>query len=209
LGVQKVSAYDTPVYTDETCPHRRTREPRPPVVGREHEAQGRQRPSLRRSRARRVPDSLIDAEWIEAAQKRSLKRTRRPHLGIDVARYGDDESVIMQREGGWARIAWLGHKLSTMETTGHIIRIKNKLNAEPGLNDFVTIALDADGLGAGVYDRLIELGHPVGEIRGGMPSTEPDDYFNLRPESCWRLRERFERGDTDIDPNDKRAGQAS
>jgi len=65
------------------------------------------------------------------------------------------------------------------------------------------MALDTDGLGAGVYDRLVELGHSVGEIRGGMPSTEPDDYFNLRSEWYSKLRERFERGDVDIDPNDK------
>jgi hypothetical protein len=53
-------------------------------------------------------DALIEAEWIEAAQKRSLQRTRRPHLGIDIARFGDDETVIMQREGSWARVAWAG-----------------------------------------------------------------------------------------------------
>lgn len=41
----------------------------------------------------------------------------------------------MQREGGWARIAWAGGKLSTMETTGHVVRVKKLLNAEPGLND--------------------------------------------------------------------------
>jgi hypothetical protein len=48
-------------------------------------------------------DSLIQPEWIEAAQRRSLPRNRKPHRGIDVARFGDDESVIMQREGSWAR----------------------------------------------------------------------------------------------------------
>jgi hypothetical protein len=122
---------------------------------------------------------------------------------VDCDEDGDDESIIMQREGGWARIARVRSKLSTMETTGHIVRIKNQLNDEPGLMDWVTMALDADGLGAGVYDRLVELGHSVGEIRGGMPSLEPDDFFNARSEWCWKLRERFECGDIDIDPNDK------
>jgi hypothetical protein len=89
-----------------------------------------------------------------------------------------------------------------MATVGHIIEVKKKLNAEAGLNDFVTMALDADGLGAGVYDRLIELGHSVGEIRGGKAGTEPEDFINARSEWYWNLRERFERGDIDIDPND-------
>ena len=153
-------------------------------------------------------DSLIEAEWIEAAQKRSLPRTRKPHLGIDIARFGDDESVIMQREGGWVRAAWVGGKLSTMVTTGHIVRIKNKLNAEPGLNDFVTMAVDADGLGAGVYDRLVELGHSVGEIRGGLPAIKPEDFVNRRSEWYWNnLRKRFEDGEIDIDPLDKALAQ--
>jgi hypothetical protein len=61
---------------------------------------------------------------------------------------------------------------------------------------------DADGLGAGVFDRLVELGHSVGEIRGGQPAVEPDDFINRRSEWYWNLRNRFERGEIDIDPLD-------
>jgi hypothetical protein len=147
-------------------------------------------------------DSLIEPDWVEAAQKRSLPRNRKPSLGIDVARYGDSESVIMQREGGWARIAWVGGKFSTMETTGHVIRVKKQLNEEPGLNDFAKMAVDADGLGAGVFDRLIELGHSVGEIRGGQAALDPEDFTNRRSEWYWNLRTLFERGEIDIDPFD-------
>ena len=109
----------------------------------------------------------------------------------------------MQREGSWARIAWSGGKLSTMETVGHVVRVTKQLTAEPGLNGWVMMAVDADGLGAGVYDRLIELGYSVGEIRGGKTSVEPEDYVNRRSEWYWKLRLRFESGDIDIDPYDK------
>jgi hypothetical protein len=145
-------------------------------------------------------DSLIQPEWIEAPQKRSIARNRKPHLGIDVACYRDDESVIMQREGNWAPVVWSAGKLSTMETTGHIVRITKQLNAEPGLNDFATMAVDADGLGAGVFDRLIELGYPAGEIRGGKTAIEPEDFVNARSEWYWTLRNRFQNGEIDIDP---------
>ena len=64
------------------------------------------------------------------------------------------------------------------------------------------MAVDADGLGAGVFDRLIELGHAVGEIRGGKTAMEPDDFVNARSEWFWNLRKRFEDGNIDIDPND-------
>jgi hypothetical protein len=127
-------------------------------------------------------ESLIQTEWIEAAQRRSLPRKsqasprhrRRPFRR---RRVGDHAA-----RGQWARVIWAAGKLSTMETTGHIVRIKKHLNNEPGLNDFVTMAVDADGLGAGVYDRLIKLGHSVSEIRGGEAAIEPEDFVNARSE---------------------------
>jgi hypothetical protein len=65
------------------------------------------------------------------------------------------------------------------------------------------MAVDADGLGAGVFDRLIELGYPAGEIRGGKTAIEPEDFVNARSEWYWNLRNRFENGEIDIDPNDE------
>jgi hypothetical protein len=85
---------------------------------------------------------------------------------------------------------------------GRVERLTKQLNAEPGLNDWVRKAVDADGLGAGVFDRLVELGHSVTEIRGGLPATQPEDFTNRRSEWYWDLRNRFERGEIDIDPND-------
>jgi hypothetical protein len=46
---------------------------------------------------------LIQPKWIEAAQARMLPRTRRPLIAADIARFGEDETVIMRREGGWVR----------------------------------------------------------------------------------------------------------
>jgi hypothetical protein len=205
--VQQISAFDTPAYTSEEVPVDVLEN----LVAPEWVAERKQRWGVKDPRylARVLGefpkvsgDSLIEPEWIEAAQKRSLARTRKPHLGVDVARYGDDETVIMQREGGWARIAWAGGKLSTMETVGHVVRVTKTLNTEPGLNDWVTSAVDADGLGAGVFDRLVELGYAVGEIRGGKRAVIPEDFVNLRSEWYWNLRKRFEDGDIDIDPTD-------
>jgi hypothetical protein len=62
-------------------------------------------------------------------------------------------------------------------------------------------------LGAGVYDRLVELGHSVGEIRGGLPAIKPEDFVNRRSEWYWNLRKRFEDGEIDIDPLDKALAQ--
>jgi hypothetical protein len=106
------------------------------------------------------------------------------------------------QEKATGSVASSGGKLSTTESVGHVVRVKKQLESEPGLNDFVTMAVDADGLGAGVVDRLVELGHSVGEIRGEKASIEPEDYVNRRSEWYWNLRERFEHGDIDTDPDD-------
>ena len=205
--VQQISAYDTPAYTGEQVPLDVLENlVDPEWVAKRKRVWGPKDPRYIARVLGEFPkvstDSLIEPEWIEAAQNRSLARTRKPCLGIDVARYGDSETVIMQREAGWARIAWAGGKLSTMETVGHVVRVTKQLNAETGLNDWVRKAVDADGLGAGVFDRLVELGHSVAEIRGGLPATQPEDFTNRGSEWYWDLRNRFERGEIDIDPTD-------
>ena len=82
-----------------------------------------------------------------------------------------------------------------METVGHIIRALRSTGA--------TVAkVDADGLGAGVVDRLVELDEPVEEYHGGATPIEPAFSINKRAESFWNLRDIFEEGSIDIDPDD-------
>jgi hypothetical protein len=37
-------------------------------------------------------------KWIEATEKRTLEPSRRPIIAANIARYGEDEIVIMRRE---------------------------------------------------------------------------------------------------------------
>jgi hypothetical protein len=82
-----------------------------------------------------------------------------------------------------------------MEAAGAVASCQRKCGAS-------SIKIDADGLGAGVYDRLNEQGLPVVEMRGGMGPSDKEQYVNARSEWFWGLRERFEAGDIDIDPAD-------
>ena len=51
--------------------------------------------------------------------------------------------------------------------------------------------VDADGLGAGVVDRLVELGAPVTEIHGGAPAHDSERFKNRKAELYWGFRERL------------------
>jgi hypothetical protein len=45
-------------------------------------------------------DTLIQPKWIESGRP----RTRRPLIAAHIARFGEDETVIMRREGEWIRV---------------------------------------------------------------------------------------------------------
>jgi hypothetical protein len=123
-------------------------------------------------------DSLILPKWIEGAQKRTIKRNGRPVLAWDIARFGEDESVGMRREGGWVRVYRAHHKADTMTTTGHIAKAHRDIHAEKGLNDFPTHVVDVVGVGAGVYDRLVERGIPVVPYNGGEAPFDKERFVN-------------------------------
>jgi phage terminase large subunit len=113
-------------------------------------------------------DTLILPKWIEAAQKRSVKRTKRPIIAADIARFREDETVIMRREGGWVRTCRAHHRADTMRTTGHITKAMRDIDARTDKNDSVTGIVDVVGVGAGEYDRLIELGSRVTAYNRGI-----------------------------------------
>jgi hypothetical protein len=127
-------------------------------------------------------DTLILPKWIEAAQKRTIERNRRPRLVWDIARFGEDETVGMRREGGWIRLYRAHHKADTMTTTGHIAKAMRDIDAEADKNDFVSAVVDVVGVGAGVYDRLIELGLPDTPYNGGEAPFDKERFVNARAE---------------------------
>jgi hypothetical protein len=205
--VETISAFDTPAYTGEKGPE----ELLPLLVSPEWVEERKLRwgvnsPIYQSKVLGEFPDlsddTLILPRWIEAAQKRTLKRNRRPVLSWDIARFGEDETVGMRPEGGWIRLHRAHHKADTMTTTGHIVKAHRDINDEKGLNDFPTIIVDVVGVGAGVYDRLVELGLPVVAYNGGEAPYDKERFVNARAEAYWNFRELFENGEIDIDELD-------
>jgi hypothetical protein len=58
------------------------------------------------------------------------------------------------------------------------------------------------GVGAGVFDRLIELGLPVVAYNGAEAPYDKERFINARAEDYWNLRELFENSEIDIDELD-------
>jgi len=104
------------------------------------------------------PDNVYAYLEIQKAVKRHLKASLPVEIGCDVARSGDDETVIVLREGLRVRIHNQAQGHDTMRTTGEIWRCcQEKIIPQWGADlDQIKIKVDADGLGAGVVDRLKE-----------------------------------------------------
>lgn len=146
-------------------------------------------------------DALIRLSVARAAAVRELPAGEYPNvLGVDVARGGSDKTIIAWRRGPKFTLYSESHHEDTMQTAG---RVKVAL-AETGA---ANAAVDGDGLGAGVVDRLAEQGLPVQEMRGGMTARDSERFANKRAEWFWGLRTRFEDGDIDIPDDDELLAQ--
>jgi hypothetical protein len=102
-------------------------------------------------------------------------------LACDPARFGDDRTSIILRQG---RVAFGLHsytKKDTMEVVGILVQLI--IEHHP-----VKLFVDVGGLGAGIVDRLIELGYKniVVPVNAGCKPLDGKKYVNKRAE-MWAL----------------------
>lgn len=199
-NVVRISAFDTPNFTGEQVPDGL----RPLLLDPAWEQDkarrwGTESPLYTSKVLGEFPDIgedvLIAPSLIAAAQARDLAPGPYGVLGVDVARYGSDRTVIALRRGGRVRIIGEHAKQATTETTGHVIAAARDHGADE-------IRVDGVGVGGGVVDQLREQGHDVVDMQAGAGSSDPEHYLNARAEWYWGLRQRFEDGDIDLDPDD-------
>jgi len=123
-------------------------------------------------------------------------------LGVDVARFGDDASVIYIRKGRDGRsIAPLQFRgLDTMTLAGKVAEVYAQYAAD-------AVFVDGGGVGGGVVDRLRQLHVPVMDVQfGGKPDglgfltgDEGVKYANKRAEIWGSMRQWLRTGAIPID----------
>lgn len=75
--------------------------------------------------------------------------------------------------------------------------------------DVGKIKVDVIGVGAGIADRLRELGYDVVDVNVSARSSDPEKWGNLRHELWWMLRERFEDNEIHGVTDETTIGQAT
>lgn len=105
-----------------------------------------------------TPDSLIAMEWCEEAAKRPDSAGGiRIDIGIDVARYGDDNSVLYPVADKAVSLPYeVYHHNRTTEIAGYAVMMIKRFALE-GRAEVIRVKVDCDGLGVGVYDNLYDM----------------------------------------------------
>ena len=125
-----------------------------------------------------VEDVLLRLSDVVEAQERSLHPSSYSHaakvLGVDIARYGSDSTVIQPRQGLAAfKPKWVDGN-DTMQVVGMVAQAIDKWGPDATF-------IDAGASGPGVIDRLRQLGYVVFEIHFGSKPGEPQ-FENKRAE---------------------------
>lgn len=139
---------------------------------------------------RAASNQLIPADIVEEARK--YKATAFENLpkciGADIARFGDDQTVIGIRQGRKFRI--LG-KYRGLDNVQAATKIQEFIKSE---QPEMTV-VDGDGLGAGVIDFLKFLGEKnIHEFHGGSSPKDPNEHFNKRAEVWCATRDWLKAG---------------
>lgn len=147
-------------------------------------------------------DSFISLETVELAlgskiSQEEVTASKVLHVGCDVARFGDDKTVISPRISTKVFPFRKFVKKSTMETAGNVLRCcKEYMNLYPNITQCI-IKVDDSGVGGGVTDRLKEvvreegLPYQVIPVNNGDAATD-DYYFNLGGQVWGHIKELLE-----------------
>jgi len=131
-------------------------------------------------------DVVIPIDLITEAGKRQLTERdvagQPVVLGCDIARFGDDRTVLTLRQGLWLREQRTFRGLDTMAVADRIMTMIQEFRPH-------AVFVDAGAMGAGVIDRLRQLRYQVNEVNFGGSALDAERYANIRAEMYFKCRD--------------------
>jgi hypothetical protein len=201
-----ISAFDTPNFTGEFMPE----EARAGLVSREWAEEKKQQwgEDSPRYKSKVLGEftteggrSLFTMETITRGHNAEVTPSTetQPVLGCDIARFGDDYSVVYLYHDGHLRLLDKWNKTNTVETARKIRDLAWKHGASE-------VRIDGVGLGGPVVDMVAEQSdnryETIGLV-GNASSPDLDKWINARAYWYDDMRERMWKGQIDITIEDK------
>lgn len=142
-------------------------------------------------------DIIIKDMWVrDSHQKNSGVSSKRRLISVDVARFGDDRTVIGYGENThMVEILSYGQR-DTHYTSGLVAQMANKYQVD-GVKP--AIVIDADGIGGAVADNLIawDKNQRVIQIHSASTANNAEKFGNLRAEMWWTAGEKYASGEVE------------
>lgn len=130
-----------------------------------------------------IQNVFINARFVTKARKADIAGTGALIIGVDVAIGNNDRTAIIRRKG---RLAYNLEKLAnhnTMEICGRLKRII--IEEKP-----TKMYIDCIGIGAGVVDRMQEMGFDMVEgVNVARSANDKEKFKNLRAELWSDMRD--------------------
>lgn len=150
------------------------------------------------------PDTLIPYDWVMQARGRDLAVDAETPivLGVDVAReIGGDDSVVLKRQGNKVLSIHTFNGVNTQDLAYWVLK-------EIQESEAAAVAIDVIGWGAGVYDTVQKLAPcAVLPVNVAESPTREEQFFRLRDELWWRVRERFQAGTISLCDDEELVGE--
>jgi hypothetical protein len=130
-----------------------------------------------------VADRFIKSPIVNRARKQKVESLSPLVIGVDPAISDHDRTAIIRRKGRLAYNLEKHYNLNTMELVGLIRRIIDKDRP-------LKVCIDCIGIGAGIVDRLLELGYDMVEgVNVARSANDKDKFRNLRAELWHDMRD--------------------
>jgi phage terminase large subunit len=150
---------------------------------------GRENPWVKATILGEFPDSgfntLLTVEQIEEAMERhhaaDMFSFSQKRLGMDVARFGDDRTVIFPRQGIAAFEPVIMRGTDSSAAAARLMQAKIKWDSDLELIDCT------GGFGSGVFDAFKIAGYSPIDVQFGASATEHQRYANLRAEMWFKM----------------------
>lgn len=135
-----------------------------------------------------------ESMWKACLIEQELDETEEIEIGCDVARFGDDFTSIMVRQGNCALWHETHNGWDTSQTTGRLKELAKKY----GINNYrqLVIKIDDDGIGGGAVDQKGDFNFQG--VSGANQALQKKDYPNKRSEVWFNVCERADEGRLDL-----------
>lgn len=146
-----------------------------------------QYPSTAEEAFRSDENSFIAPESVELAMRSEYEPVGAVVIGLDPARQGRDHTGVVVRQGRKVRYVGRWKLDDTMMIVGRVVKLFDEFQAD-------CVFVDAIGVGAGVYDRLRELGYKAEQAIVSKRADKEHTYVNKRAEIWADMAEWLDNG---------------